>query len=289
MTKNIRYLTQTQDSLPPRFSINDSVNRTLSHQKDDQDFGVGFITKFNITKDFTNFKTHDFACVYVLRGLGQYIDDKKKTYALSAGSVFFRMPGKKHTTIIDPRSQWTECFLRLTKIQYNQLSQLNAIQISCPVLQPGLDISFADKWLIFLERLKIAADHQLPNIWSELVSLLTSILINVQEPIDITPHRKNIELSCKILSSNLENRISLERVAKDVHLSYTYFRRLFKSQMGLSPGEYRIHRRLDRAKAFLLSKNSSIKEISYLLGYPDPFTFSEQFKKFVGCAPKDFK
>jgi AraC-like DNA-binding protein len=75
----------------------------------------------------------------------------------------------------------------------------------------------------------------------------------------------------------------------DAHgISYERFRKIFREQTGLSPNDYRIRRRMDLARAMLVQQRSSIKQIAYTLGYPDPFSFSRQFKQVVGVPPKHF-
>jgi AraC-like DNA-binding protein len=72
-------------------------------------------------------------------------------------------------------------------------------------------------------------------------------------------------------------------------LSYERFRKIFRQRQGLSPGDYRIRRRIDQAKALITQHRLSNKEIAYALGYADPFTFSKQFKQVVGMSPAVFR
>jgi len=98
-----------------------------------------------------------------------------------------------------------------------------------------------------------------------------------------------IERVAALLMRDLEERLDIEQIAAGLDVSYERFRKLFRQRMGVSPGEYRIRRRIDQARSMLIQQRLSNKEIAYALGYADPFTFSKQFKRFVGMSPTVFR
>ena len=59
--------------------------------------------------------------------------------------------------------------------------------------------------------------------------------------------------------------------------------------MGVSPGDYRIRRRIDRAQRLLMDPERQIKDIAAELGYPGPAAFSAQFNRFAGYSPNLFR
>jgi len=89
------------------------------------------------------------------------------------------------------------------------------------------------------------------------------------------------------LSEQLEQRISVANVGRELGVGYHTFRRVFRERTGSSPADYRIRRRIDHACDLLASCN--VQEAARQLGYPDPFTFSEQFKKFTGMPPRQYR
>ena len=70
-------------------------------------------------------------------------------------------------------------------------------------------------------------------------------------------------------------------------MSYPTFRRRFRAAMQVSPGAYRVRRRLEQARLLLLEK--PVKQVAEELGYSDPFTFSAQFKAHFGLSPQHFQ
>ena len=53
----------------------------------------------------------------------------------------------------------------------------------------------------------------------------------------------------------------------------------------MSPTDFAIHQRIRHAKDLIQHEGASVKETAYSLGYPNPYSFSLQFKKVVGIAP----
>ena len=78
-------------------------------------------------------------------------------------------------------------------------------------------------------------------------------------------------------------------MADHAQLSKSHFARLFKEQTNYSPVEYFIRLKLQRACMQLALTRKTIREISYNLGYTDPYYFSRIFKKIIGKSPSQFR
>ena len=50
---------------------------------------------------------------FVLRGAGRYTDWEGQNYPLAPGTFFQRLPGKPHSTWIDPKSDYAEFYLTI--------------------------------------------------------------------------------------------------------------------------------------------------------------------------------
>jgi YesN/AraC family two-component response regulator len=57
----------------------------------------------------------------------------------------------------------------------------------------------------------------------------------------------------------------------------------------MSPQEFLIRYRMDKASEFMLTNSLSISEISRSVGYEDPLAFSKIFKKIKGASPREFR
>jgi AraC family transcriptional regulator of arabinose operon len=78
-------------------------------------------------------------------------------------------------------------------------------------------------------------------------------------------------------------------LGREAGLSGSRLRHLFRSQTGLSPRAFQEEKRMDRARLLLAQSNQSIAEISWELGFENPFYFSLRFKKHSGQSPREFR
>jgi AraC-like DNA-binding protein len=85
--------------------------------------------------------------------------------------------------------------------------------------------------------------------------------------------------------------LSVESVAAAAKLSTRYLHRLFEDE-ALTLSAWIWHERLDAARRALLSptsRNQSLTEIAYTVGFKDPAHFSRMFKATYGTSPRAFK
>lgn len=81
----------------------------------------------------------------------------------------------------------------------------------------------------------------------------------------------------------------IREIARQAGYSLDHFTRVFKQSMAMSPQEYLIRARIDRARRLLHESSLSISQIAAVLGYTDVYFFSRQFKQKTGLAPRDYR
>lgn len=95
---------------------------------------------------------------------------------------------------------------------------------------------------------------------------------------------RKLESARAILDSEAAGKFRLDSLAKRIFMSKFFFIRHFKQVYGMTPQHYFIDRKLAFAK-FLLGSGATVKEASIQCGYPDVYSFSKQFKLYVGYPP----
>ncbi len=76
-----------------------------------------------------------------------------------------------------------------------------------------------------------------------------------------------------------------ETVAASLHISVSYFHRIYKEAFRTSMMQDVIHSRIEAAKNLLQCTGMNAEEIADHCGYANPEHFSRQFKKYVGVSP----
>jgi AraC-like DNA-binding protein len=71
-------------------------------------------------------------------------------------------------------------------------------------------------------------------------------------------------------------------------LSKNYLTNKFRITFGMTPFEYMVWTRMEKAKELAIHSNMSISEIANLVGYADVHTFGKMFKKKTGVSLSQF-
>ncbi len=87
---------------------------------------------------------------------------------------------------------------------------------------------------------------------------------------------------------SLQSDIGLHELASLVHLSPYHFGRLFKQTSGLSPYQFILQLKIERAKKMILRNRGPIGDIAHQLNFADQSHFSNAFRKATGISPREF-
>lgn len=93
----------------------------------------------------------------------------------------------------------------------------------------------------------------------------------------------------KFMLEHYAQKLSLEIIAKEVHLSPVYLGTLFKNSAGITITEYMTGIRMEKAKELLKNTTQNITEIAEAVGYPDAKYFAKLFKKEIGVKPTEYR
>lgn len=80
---------------------------------------------------------------------------------------------------------------------------------------------------------------------------------------------------------------TVKELAREVNMSESKLKKIFKAVYGLPPYEYFQIKRMHKAKIMLLSGNYSVKDIGYTLGYANLSNFTLAFKKVFAQLPSE--
>lgn len=91
------------------------------------------------------------------------------------------------------------------------------------------------------------------------------------------------------IDANLDQDIKLVSLANLLDMSQFHFSRLFKQAVGLSPYQYLIQQRVERAKQLLKRTDRLITDIALDCGFSSHSHLSKQFRQLTGMTPKAFR
>ena len=86
-----------------------------------------------------------------------------------------------------------------------------------------------------------------------------------------------------------EPDLSVESICKELHVSSSYFSKIFKQETETTFLNYLISRRMEEAKMLLKMTDYKSHVIGTMVGYPEPNYFSYVFKKHCGISPVKYR
>ena len=125
-----------------------------------------------------------------------------------------------------------------------------------------------------------------------ITNLLTMMVMgkySVDNVKGLTQHQEVLERAIGFIRENYAQPITLEDFTMVTHLSKYYFLKLFKQFTGMTPYEYLINYRVNKAKKFLRSTDDPVSQVAYKVGFPDECNFIRKFKKITGTTPLNFR
>lgn len=102
-------------------------------------------------------------------------------------------------------------------------------------------------------------------------------------------HQSIIQQAAAYIKEHLSEKVSLEQVANEVHLSKSYLCRILKEELGCTFTEYTNRLRVEKSKLYLHCGDMSLSEIACAVGFDDQSYFTRVFRRQVGVPPGKYR
>ncbi len=103
--------------------------------------------------------------------------------------------------------------------------------------------------------------------------------------------RSQLNDTIEYIEQNLDREITVQKLAQRLHLSISVFARSFREIIGISPYQFIINQRLERAKRLLLDRDANlpIATICQMCGFSNPSAFTTRFSQKHGISPAKYR
>jgi AraC family transcriptional regulator len=101
--------------------------------------------------------------------------------------------------------------------------------------------------------------------------------------------RRTVDRVTEYVDADLSATITLDRMADVALLSPFHFARAFKATTGLPPHRFVTARRLEAAKAALLTSDVSVVRVAHAVGFSNVSHFRRVFRRELGVTPGDLR
>ena len=125
-------------------------------------------------------------------------------------------------------------------------------------------------------------DSELTNIMKDIFKNYTSVSRKKEK--DVIVRLKTF------ISQNSDTSLNVDKLAKYIGYNKSYLIRFFKKEVGLTPQQYILNEKVNKAKdALTYSKHSSLSGIAAYAGFFDQSHMNRNFKGLFGTSPKIYK
>ena len=231
----------------------------------------------SIARSFIGSPRAYFSFLYLVSGRIDYMHDGK-THSLSKGDIFFLPRGGEYTIGTSSATRQAEFLI----VDFDtDTFDINSSPISPFAVfhdEVGRYVGLMENAVFYYQK---GGYNQL--ITKAAVYQIMHIFIMRDQP----SNSKIIEEAKNVLSG--DNNYSIEEIAQMLFISGSNFRKKFKKATGKSPAQYRVEKRIEKAKSLLQTKDYSIGEIAILCQFYDLSHFYKVFEKETGYTPKEYQ
>lgn len=230
----------------------------------------------------------EYQLLYISQGKGLFENEEGRRQ-IRKGTLILLTPGRWHSYRPAQTVGWTEYY----------------IGFEGPVFAQTIDRMFADGEQAF----EIGFNEQLVTLYRQALDtavedrpgaqqLLGGIIMHMLGLIGATIKKNTlatdhlfqaIEQAKIIMQENISQEIDLQELSRQLNMSYSWFRKIFRDYTGYPPAKYALLMRLHRAQHMLANTHESIKGIAYSLGFKSPEHFYSTFRKQTGYTPNLYR
>ena len=98
-----------------------------------------------------------------------------------------------------------------------------------------------------------------------------------------------VEETAEYIKSHIDEKLSVEELARNVYVSPDHLSRLFKKRFNKTLVDYITDERMTLAAELLKHSSFSVSMISAKVGYPNYAYFTRKFKEVYGLPPRDYQ
>ena len=236
---------------------------------------------FNGPKVRENYLFH-----FIVSGEGEFHINERK-YRLAANQAFLIADSSIVYYKANEKNPWHYCWIAIKGDAAKEFFDNLSLSPTDPIYtaKPNNQI-----YEYFKELLNAASDYPMKQ------NLTTACLYRYFSELEESNfYKKEISVSQKklyiqkaekyILSNYHSDSFRISDLADYLNLNRSYITVLFSQKYNLSPQQYLIRLRMNKAQELLKNTSIPVGIIANSVGYPDLITFSKIYKKYFGVSP----
>ncbi|MBN1676894.1 MAG: helix-turn-helix transcriptional regulator [Kiritimatiellae bacterium] len=231
-----------------------------------------------------------YSLLYIVEGTGRYRDSMGGQHDLRPGTLIRSAPGMSILYGPPEGERLFETYIGFRGAVFDLWFRHGFFSVEPPVifLEP------VDYWARRIRDLPGDDPNPGPDGTLAQVAQIQTLLADIrgyEANRDSNPQDRNWLARARRLleAKGAGGPTGLRSVARELGLSYEGFRKRFTRLAGLSPGRYRVARRIDLACNLLVRHALTNAELAETCGFRDEYHFSRRFREITGLTPTAFR
>lgn len=214
---------------------------------------------------------------YVQSGCGVFIREGE-AHPVSAGEFFVIEPGSDTYYEADANDPWVYTWIGFTS------------DAPLPVtLSPVVRCAAAGRIFDRMRRCESMEKGRSAYLCGMLWQLMGAVM-DMDRAGAVGDDRQHdyIDKALSYMNTEYTRSVTVEEIAAALNLNRSYFSTLFTRRMGVSPKEYLIGLRMERAAEIMAEMGGTPAMAAASVGYSDIYQFSKMFKSHFGVSPREY-
>jgi AraC-like DNA-binding protein len=232
----------------------------------------------------------EYQLIYLPEGRGYFESESCKRRKITAGTMILLFPDEWHTYEPDKDSGWMEYWVGFRGLHIDNRVKNGFFSPANPIFHPGFSVAILG---LYEDILTHAAEEK-----AGYQQLISSIVLYILGLVQFM-HRNEafndsfaiikINEARAIMKQSIDGILSPKDIADQIGVGYSWFRKMFKKYVDVSPAQYQANLKFLRSKELLDTTDLSITEIAYKLNFEGVGKFSTFFHKKEGSAPLQYR
>lgn len=239
--------------------------------------------------------------IYLIQSGNCSMDIGSTTIHCSAGDFIMIFPNVVHSFYLTEGEScsfyhihfFTDIFTTIIPSEKTSANIIHALLFASPIFYRQASDKETEELVSSIIRLYQSGNYAATDINVRLLSLLLHILHCCKEkpPAAALPRcqEKYVSSALNYIENNYMNKILLEDIAREVHISSRYLCRLFTQYMHISLGKYINIYRINKAIELMENASLTLTEISGKIALKDSQHFSKLFFHIIGMTPSSYR
>ncbi len=233
--------------------------------------------------------------LFIRSGTGIYIVEGMR-YPIREGDVVICNSGVLHDDAPDESKDLYTYSMAFTNVKISGLMENCLIEEGASPLLQAFEYSDMLERLIGSVYILLASgakemEETCSHIARGILSLVYQSTVRMKEEMKDADQKTNV-LSRKIkqyIDAHYDEDLTLNTIGEALHISPYYVAHVFKDNMGYSPIQYILRRRIGEAQSLLIHTEYSITSIASMVGYNNLSHFNSMFAKYVNMSPREYR